>query len=210
MGSEPAQFTPFITFTDLKPAATAQTLTAMPEQNPGLQPAEIEKIRRQCREKKQSYVLNEDEPQGDEFAHFFFVGKHQGRDCIFDAVMYTLRLHHSSVLYEMAEERAEGQFPRYKRKLDEDEDEEEVDEEIEIFKAEVMDELEESESVKVQEYIHIDTDFDYGYALEVCLNLEEITGADIEKFVRDFTAGTLKLDKTLYTFHHEGDEDDEE
>lgn len=182
----------------------------MPEQNPGLQPAEIEKIKRQCREKKQSYVLNTEEPQGEEFAHFFFVGKHEGRECIFDSVMYTLRLHHSSVLYEMAEDRAEKQFPRYKRKMDEDEDEEEVDEEIEIFKAEVMDELEESESVKVQEYVHIDTDFDYGYALEVCLNVEEITESLIEKFVRDFSAGTLKLDKTLYTFHHEGDDEDDE
>jgi hypothetical protein len=28
--------------------------------------------------------------------------------------------------------------------------------------------------------------------------------------VRDFTAGTLKLDKTLYTFHHEPDEEDDE
>ncbi len=183
--------------------------------NPGLQPAEIEKMKRQCRDKKQSYILNEAEPQGDEFAHFFFVGSYEGKECIFDAVMYTLRLHHSSLLYEMADDRAAEEFPRYKLRRQEAEDndeeisEEEVDEEVELFKAELMDELEESEAVKVQEYVHADTDFDYGYALEVCLNEEEVTGSLIEKFVRDFNSGSLKLDETLYTFHHD-DEDEEE
>lgn len=184
--------------------------------NPGLLPAEIEQVKRKCHAKQQSYILNEAEPQGDEFAHFFFVGQYQGKECIFDSVMYTLSLHHSSVLYEMAEDQAVEHFPRYKKKkLEEDEagqladqEEEEIDEEIELFKAEVMDELEDSESVKVKEYVHIDTDFDYGYALEVCLNVEEITAGLIEKFVVDFNAGTLKLDDTLYTFHHEEEEEE--
>ncbi len=83
--------------------------------NPGLQPAEIEKMKRQCRDKKQSYILNEAEPQGDEFAHFFFVGSYEGKECIFDAVMYTLRLHHSSLLYEMADDRAAEELRQRRR-----------------------------------------------------------------------------------------------
>lgn len=181
----------------------------MATENIGFQPAEIEKIKEQCRKLKQSYVINEEEPQGDEFAHFLFVGKHEGKEVVFDAVMYTLRLHHSSVLYEMAEDRAVQQFPDYKPWDFEEDDNgelklpEDLDEEVELFKAEVMDELEENESVKVKEYLHLDTEFDYGIALEICLNVEEVTSDLIEKFVKDFNNGTLKLDETLYTFKHE-------
>ncbi len=173
----------------------------------------IEKIKQKCRQSKQSYILNDAEPQGEEFAHFLFVGKHEGKEVIFDSVMYTLRLHHSSVLYEIAEDKACEQFPEYKKwEFEENEDgetmlPEELDEEVEMFKADVMAELEESESVKVKEYVQIDTDFDYGYALEVCLHVEVITSEIIEKFVQDYNAGTLRLDETLYTFHHEEEEE---
>ncbi len=124
--------------------------------NPGLQPQEIEKIKRKCREAGRSYIINDAEPQGDEFAHFLFVGKHEGKEVIFDSVMYTLRLHHSSLLYEIADEKACEQYPHYRKRRQEEENaeeevagEEEWDEEVELFKAEVMDELEENESVKV-------------------------------------------------------------
>jgi hypothetical protein len=181
--------------------------------NPGYDPKEIDKIKKLCLQHKQSYVLNEKEPQGDEFAHFFFVGQYEGQEVIYDAVMYTLRLHHSSVLYEMAEEKAIHQFPHYKKwEFEEDANGEmvfpdDLDEEVEMYKAEVMDELEESEAVKVKEYLNVDSDFDYGVALEVCLNVEEITSSIISKFVADYLKGNVQLDETLYTFHHEDEED---
>jgi hypothetical protein len=114
----------------------------------------------------------------------------------------------------MAEEKTAENFPNYKR-WDFEEDEngelvlpEDLDEEAENFKAEVMAELEDTDSVKVQEYVHIDTDFDYGVALEACLNVEQVTGQVIEKFVQDFTTNKMVLDNTLYTFKHEEEEDD--
>ena len=188
--------------------------SAMPDSNLGYDSAEIEKIKKACQQQNQSFILNENEPQGEEFAHFLFVGKHEGREVIFDAVLYTLRLHHSSVLYEMAEDKTVESFPNYKR-WDFEEDEngelalpEDLDEEAENFKAEVMAELEDTDAVKVKEYIHIDTDFDYGVALEVCLHVEEVTSEVIEKFVKDFNSNKLVLDTTLYSFKHEEEEDD--
>ncbi len=187
----------------------------MSTQNPGFDLQEINKLKEQCRKQNQPYILNENEPQGEEFAHFLFPGMYEGKEVIFDAVLYTLRLHHSSLLYEMAEEKTAEHFPNYK-KWDFEEDEngelvlpDELDEEAENFKAEVMAEMEESESVKVKEYIHMDTDFDYGVALEVCLNVEEVDESVIEKFVNDFNANKLVLDDTLYTFHHEDEEDED-
>ena len=44
---------------------------------------------------------------------------------------------------------------------------------------------------------------DYGIALDVCLNVEEITDDIIEKFIQDFSANKLSLDTTLYTFTSE-------
>jgi len=174
--------------------------------NPGLQPDEVARVKKQCREAGQPYVLNENEPQGEEYAHFLFTGHYEGKEVVFDAVLYTLRLHHMSVLYEMAEDKACDRYPEYNRiDVDEDNDHipEEKLEEIELFKAEIMDELEENEEVKVQEYVNLDPDFDYGIALEACLNVEEITPAVISRFVKSFQANTIELDKTLYSFKHE-------
>lgn len=177
--------------------------------NPGLQPEEVARIKRLCRESGQPYVLNDQEPQGEEFAHFFFVGNYEGKEVVFDSVLYTLRLHHMSQLYEMAEDQACARYPEYNRvSLEEDADvnkhlSEDKWEEIELFKAEVMDELEENETIKVQEYVNLDPDFDYGIGLECCLNVEEITPQVISKFVKGFLGNTLALDKTLYSFKHE-------
>lgn len=87
----------------------------MSQQNPGFDPKEIQKIKDKARKLNQSYILNENEPQGDEFAHILFVGNYEGKEVIYDAVVYTLRLHHSSVLYEAAEDKTAEHFPNYTR-----------------------------------------------------------------------------------------------
>jgi len=177
--------------------------------NLGLQPAETIRIKRLCEEAGQPYILNDQEPQGEEFAHFLFVGEYEGAEVVFDSVLYTLRLHHMSLLYEMAEDKACERYPEYNRiSMEEDEEAnshlpEEKQEEIELFKAELMDELEEAEEVKVKEYMALDSEFDYGVALEACLNVEEITPQTIRDFVRDFKADNLQLDDTLFSFKHE-------
>lgn len=181
----------------------------MPSINIGLQAEEVARVKKLCRESGQSYVLNENEPQGDEYAHFIFIGSYEGKEVVFDSVLYTLRLHHMSVLYEMAEDKACERYPEYNRiNLEEDEDindhlSEQKLEEIELYKAEIMDELEETEEVKVQEYVNLDPDFDYGIALEACLNVDEITPQVITRFVKNFTANALQLDNTLFSFKHE-------
>lgn len=52
-----------------------------------------------------------------------------------------------------------------------------------------------------------DPNIDYGIGLDIGLNVEKITPKVIEKFIKDFNEETLKLDKTLYSFQTE-DEDD--
>ncbi|SDJ96112.1 hypothetical protein SAMN05421823_101529 [Catalinimonas alkaloidigena] len=182
--------------------------------NKGFDPVEIESLKQEIRRNEgHLYVLNEDEPQGEEFAHFFFIGQQKGKDVIYDAVLYTLRLEHSSQVYEMAEQRAIEQFPQYKPwefELNAQGElmvPEQLDEEVEMFKAEIMMELEEEEAVKVREHVELDTTFEYGIGLEACLNVEEITPSLIDKFIRDFNQGSLKLDDTLYSFQSE-DEDE--
>lgn len=185
-------------------------------QNKGFDPQEIALVREQIKHTGYSFIYNDDEIQSEEleFAHVLFVGQHNGKDVIFDAVIYTLQLAHSSKLYEIAEEKAMKQFPSYKP-FDYEEDEDgniieptEVNEEVELFKAEIMDELEEEESVKVREEVVLDTDFEYGIGLEASLNVDEITEEVIDEFVKDYTSGNLKLDPTYYSFRHD-DEDEE-
>ena len=48
-----------------------------------------------------------------ECVHVQFVGQYKGDDVIYDAVIYTLRLHHSSMVYEMAVDQVKKSFPSY-------------------------------------------------------------------------------------------------
>jgi len=160
--------------------------------------------------------LYTDEVQLPDFKHFYFVGIHEGKEVIFDAVLYTLRMFYESKLYEIAEEEAVKEFPDYKpydlRVGDngELEAEGEVDEEVEEYKASIIMELQEDDDIKVQELVQHDDSFDYGIGLEVVLNVEEVTDEVVSKFIADYKAGTLRLDEGLYSFEIDDEDEDEE
>lgn len=160
----------------------------------------------------QSYLVDDSDENSDEYFHFYFIGKYDGKDVVYDAVMYTLRLQHESEMFEIAEHRAAKHFPNYK-KITYEEDEngnlealDDQEEEIGLFMAEVIMELEEDETVKVKEHVDFDTRVDFGVALDIGLHIEKITPDFIEKFIRDFTNDTLVLDETLYSFQTKGEE----
>ncbi|SKC82242.1 hypothetical protein [Ohtaekwangia koreensis] len=159
-----------------------------------------------------NYLFDDEDENSDEYAHFYFVGKFEGKDVIYDTVIYTLRLQHESELYEIAEHRAAKHFPEYK-KITYEEDEngnlenlDPLEEEIGLFMAEVIMELEEDETVKVKEHVDLDDNAEFGVSLDVGLHVEHITDKVIEKFIKDFNEDTLKLDPTLYSFQTEDQE----
>ena len=159
------------------------------------------------------FLLNEDEPNNDQVMHFFFLGKHQGQEAIFDAVAYTLVLAYDSKVYETAEQEAQKQFPGFTPATVDEETGEEIEaigltEEVEEFIADRMLALEEEDEIRVSESLVLDDDFGYGIGLEVGLNQPAITPAVIEQFIKDFNAGTLELDTTLYSFPGEDEDDD--
>jgi hypothetical protein len=181
--------------------------------NDGFSQSKIQELREQMKKTNQLFIINENEDNSDEYVNFFFIGNYEGKEVIYDAVIYTLRLHHSSEVYEIAEHRAAKRFPNYK-KINYQEDEngdlavlDSVEEEIGLFMAEVIMELEEEEAVKVQEHVEVDPYLDFGIGLDIGLNVETISSQVIEKFIREFNDGKLKLDKTLYSFQMEENEE---
>ncbi|WP_234733984.1 hypothetical protein [Tellurirhabdus bombi] len=181
--------------------------------NAGYDPKEIQNLKDEAKSEGKSFVYIEDEEidalDSGECVHVQFVGKHEGQEVICDAIIYTLRLHHGSLVYEMAVDQAKKTFPNYvapeerqaSYKIDP-----ELEEEIELHITELIEEIEETEAVKVQEHIEVDTDFDYGIGLDVCLNTEEITDEVIETFIQNYNGQNLSLDKTLYSFSSDGQE----
>jgi len=152
------------------------------------------------------YVLDDEDESSEEFAHFYFIGVYEGKEVIYDAVLYTLRLQHESELFEIAEHRAAKHFPQYK-KIAYQEDEngnletlDSLQEEIGLFMAEVIMELEEDEAVKVKEHVEVDDKAEFGIGLDAGLHVPEVTPAIITKFINDFNDDTLVLDDTLYSF----------
>jgi hypothetical protein len=181
--------------------------------NPGFDPLEIKQFKEECRRENRSFLYTTDEeidePTGDEFAHFQFVGTYEGKEVIYDSVMYTLRLHHSSLVYEEAERRAVKAFPLYVPLDMRDETyqaNEDLDEEVELLITELIEEIEDTEEIKVQEHLELDPEVKYGVELDVCLNVEAIDEAVISRFITEFNDGTLSLDNTLYAFKSEEEE----
>lgn len=173
--------------------------------NEGFDPQEIAELKAECAQEGQNYVIVEDEDgmnDSGEFAHFQFVGIHNGEEVIFDAVMSTLRLNHSSLVFEEAENRMKKSYPNYVE-VDKRKPNYKINEDMELMLEEIIEELEEEEVIQVSEFVEIDEDFEYGIGLDIALNVEEIDEKVITDFVNDFKGGSLKLDPTLYSFTSE-------
>ncbi|WP_026995449.1 hypothetical protein [Flectobacillus major] len=184
------------------------------KKNLGFDPAEIEQLKKECIEAGQKFVyfedeLNDEPDNVEEFVHVQFVGEYKNQEVIYDAVLYTLRLHYNSVVYETAERKAIKSYPLYVPMENRDETytpNEAMDEEVELFITELIEEIEENEEIKLAEHIEVDENFEYGIGLDVCLNVEEITEKVVIKFVDDFLSGSIRLDPTLYSFKTEHDD----
>ena len=178
-------------------------------ENKGFDPATIQEYKNKMTAMGVNFLEDDEDQRNDEYAHFYFVGLFEGKEVIYDTVMYTLRLQHESELFEIAEHRAAKHFPEY-RKITYEEDEngnlavlDPLQEEIGLYIAEVIMELEEEEAVKVKEHVDLDVNTDFGVALDVGIQREKITGAEIVKFIQDFNEDSLQLDENLYSFQTE-------
>jgi len=177
--------------------------------NEGFNPLNIEALKKELKTTGQMFKIVPSEENSDEFVNFYFIGMHEGKEVIYDAALYTLRLHHSSEVYELAEHEAAKKFPNFKTIHYEEDDDGNLkplsseEEEIGWFITEIIMEIEEEESVKVQEFVDVDTNHDYGIGLDAALNVEFIDEKVISKFVKDFNEESLVLDDTLYSFESE-------
>lgn len=181
--------------------------------NKGFDPQIIVDYKQRIEATGQGFYFDPNDETNDEYAHFYFVGNYEGKEVVYDTVMYTLRLQHESELFEVAEHRAAKHFPEYK-KITYEEDEngnlenlDPLEEEIGLFMAEVMMELEEEEAIKVKEHVDMDEHADFGISLDVGLHVEKITSKEIQKFIKDFNEDNLVLDETLYSFQTQDVED---
>jgi hypothetical protein len=180
--------------------------------NPGFDTVTIADYRAKMKAAGLLFLPLEEEGNSDEYFHFCFIGKYQGVEVIYDAVLCTLRLEHESELYEIAEHKAVQHFPDYK-KITYEEDEngnlkalDSMEEEIGLYMAEVILGLQEEDEVKVQEHVDIDVNAEFGISLDIGLHEEKITPQVVEKFIKDFNEDKLVLDETLYSFQTEEEE----
>lgn len=179
------------------------------------QAAALEQLREEIQASGRNFIYRQDtefdEPMGDEYAHFQFIGLFEGREVIYDAVMYTLRLKHGSLVYEEAEKRASKEFPLFVPLEDRDETyqpNEDMDEAVELLVTEIIEEIEENEEIRVAEHVETVMQDDGTVEMDVCLHREAITDQLIEQFVVQYRAETLQLDPTLFTFSSLDEDDD--
>lgn len=186
----------------------------MKQSNEGFDPTVIEALKHELKAANKLFKLADSEENSDEFVNFYFIGMHEGKEVIYDAALYTLRLHHASEVYELAEHMAAKKFPNFKSiRYEEDENGNlkpltSEEEEIGWFITEIIMDIEEEESVKVQEFVDIDTNHDFGIGLDAALNIEYIDEKVVNDFVKRFNDDTLDLDDTLYSFQTEEEEED--
>lgn len=179
--------------------------------NEGFNPSVIAEYGKKMKAAGQLFLPVEEKDNSDEYQHFYFIGKHHGKEVIFDTVICTLRLEHEGELVDVAEARAISAFPDYEKLRSEIGNGEEgaaLEEEVGLFMADVIAELQEEGTIKVQEHIDINEDSDFGIGLDIGLQVERLSPEVMEKFIQQFNDGTLQLDETFYSFEVE-DGDDE-
>jgi hypothetical protein len=180
--------------------------------NKGFNPAVIKEYRDRINASGREYLIEHSEDNTDEYVNFYFIGAFEGKEVVYDAAIYTLRLHHESELYEIAEHQAAVHFPKFKGihyREDENGDLMALDdqeEEIGLYMAEIMMNLEDEGDIKVQEHLELDTNVDFGVGLNAAINVDTITPEVISKFIKDYNEDTLQLDDTLYTFQMKDDD----
>ena len=179
--------------------------------NEGFNADRIKAMKEEMKKSNLPYVVVDTEDNNEEYLNFYFVGFYEGREVIYDAVIYTLRLQHESELYEIAEHEAAKRFSGFK-KIQYEEDEngdmrvlDGDEEEIGLFMAEIIMELEEEDTVKVKEHVELDPNIDFGVGLDAGLNVGSISHEVVTKFISDFNEDNLRLDDTLYSFQMEED-----
>ena len=86
----------------------------MSAHNKGFDPQIIEEYRSKMQETSRNYVVEDNDENSDEYVNFFFIGMYNGKEIVYDAALYTLRLHHNSELYEIAEHRAAQRVPEFR------------------------------------------------------------------------------------------------
>lgn len=165
--------------------------------NIGFDKEEITQLKAECVKEGKPYVIVEDEDDmsnSGQVAHFQFVGVRHGQEVIYDVLMTTLEMEYELELYDAAMESISEEL-----KMNKITD----DSEIEQMMDEAMSLLEEEESVKVSEQLTIDDNFEYGIGVEYTIHSAEIDDKLIQKFIKEFSADAVKLDKTLYSFNDE-------
>ncbi len=182
--------------------------------NSGFLTETITALKKELRVNGKNFKLVPSEDNTEEFVNFYFIGKYEGQEVIYDAALYTLRLHYNSELYELAEHEAAKKFPEYNG-IHYEEDEngnlkplKSDEEEIGWFMTELIMDFEEEGTVKVQEFVDLDTHHDFGIGLDAALNIETIDEKFIADFIDRFNKDTLKLDDTFYTFESEDEDED--
>lgn len=184
----------------------------MPTINEGYNPEKIAQYKAKIEKLGKNHIVVPSDDNSEEYINFNFIGFYKGKEVIYDAVMYTLRLHHLSEVYEVAEHKAAQHFPEFKKiKYSEDENGDlavldDMEEEIGLFIAEAIMEIEEEEEVKVREHVEVDSNIDFGVGLDIGLNVDVITDDVIQKFVTEFNNDTLQLDDVLYAFETQDEE----
>jgi hypothetical protein len=162
--------------------------------NAGYNPENISQIKQAAAHAGFSFVLNDQQEEQDEqSAYFFFVGKNDGKEVIFDTFIYTLRAEYELQLHELAESRLLEKFPNLASVDDANEDQL-------IYFDMLLDDIEQEDEISVVEFINTDEAVDFGVSIDVCLNVDEITPEVIEKFVQDFNADKLDLSDEEYSF----------
>lgn len=170
--------------------------------NKGFDPKEVEKVKNECKKKGKSFIFRDSDDLSEDFANFLFVGEYNGKEVIFDAFLYSLEMEFFSNIYDSAIEEVVRLHPKFAN-ADFDSDE---GEHIDLME-DIADELAEDEDYQVQEFVDIDEDCDYGVGIDICLNISEITEAQIEKVVKALKAGKLELDPDFYSFELSDDEE---
>ena len=159
---------------------------------------QIEELKRVFVQSGKLFIPSPDSEIDEEFqtASFMFLGKHDGKEMLFDVFMMTLIQDYRMNITEQTEDRMLNLYPEL--------EEESYDEFTELQKDEydnIFESIYRSDLVKVQENITIhSSETNECMEIDVTLDVRKIDDKVIQNFIRNFNAGALELSENLRSF----------
>ncbi|OHX67774.1 hypothetical protein [Flammeovirga pacifica] len=157
----------------------------------------LNNVKSACQAAGKSFIYSSPEENDDSQVQFQFISTKGGEEKLMDAFLYTLEMEYVMKLHEEAVQHVINENPKF------------ADADFDTMDGPHMDAVDEAivtlskdDTYDVGEFVEERPEDEEGNGtpIDICLHVAEVTDEVVEKFVKEYNDGSLKIDETVRSF----------